>query len=330
MGKLTSSMINGMIGAIVLPGFVACAEAKPVLRSGTTNGILSVGNLKRTYRIHLPPRYDDKTRLPLVIVLHGFGGNGRNGLEQGKWIEKSEREGFLVVGPEGVLKQPGQRESFLRNPRSWNSGPKETPAAVRQVDDVGFMRALIDHLLATGWVDENRIYVTGFSNGAAMTFRVGLELSDRIAAIAPVSNTLLVQPQPLQRPVSLLLLFGTADPINPMTGGQVTRSGQTITRPAAIDSWKTWAQLLQCPAEPQIIYDRDGVKGRAFRPCTADAEALFYTVEGMGHVWPGGRNYLPERTIGKSSNAIDATDLIWEFFRRHPKKQIRASLGIGL
>jgi polyhydroxybutyrate depolymerase len=252
-------------------------------------------------------------------MLHGFGGNSQNGLAQGKWIDKSEREGFLAVGLDGTLKHPAQRESLSNNPRSWNSGGL-TGRGYSNVNDVGFVNAAIDRVQADFLVDADRIYVTGFSNGAAMAFRVGVELSDLIAAIAPVSNSFLANGDRLKRPVSLLMIWGTADPLSPFEGGKVRRAGQLTFRPSAEDSWKRWGQLLHCSLVSQTFYDRNGVKGQKFTSCWMGADAVLYTVDGMGHNWPGGRSFLPERIVGKKSNAIDATDLIWEFFVRHPRR----------
>jgi polyhydroxybutyrate depolymerase len=115
------------------------------------------------------------------------------------------------------------------------------------------------------------------------------------------------------------MIWGTNDPLNPINGGIVTRFGQKQGRPSAEASWKTWSQLLNCPVSPQTIYNQRGVKGRAFAPCQSGSEAQFYTVEGMGHNWPGGRYLLPEYLVVAKSNAIDATDLIGAFFAKHPK-----------
>jgi polyhydroxybutyrate depolymerase len=300
---------------------VSPQQRKP-LQHGTLQHTMRFDGIERTYLVHVPLKYDGKTRVPVVIMLHGFGGNSKNGLEQGKWVEKSEQEGFLAIGLDGTLKHPTQRESFLNNPRSWNSGGL-TNNSENMADDVGFINAAIDQVGADFSVDTNRIYVTGFSNGAAMTFRVGVELSDRIAAIAPVANSLLTNSDRLKYPVALLMIWGTADPLNPIDGGQVRRAGKISFRPSAIDSWKKWGQLLHCSLTPQTIqtiYDRNGVKGQKFISCEANSEAAFYTIDGMGHNWPGGRNVLPERIVGKKSNAIDATDLIWEFFKQHPRR----------
>ncbi len=306
--------------AIVLTSAIAAfSQRRETLQHGTLWRTLRFDGIERTYRVHVPLKYDGKQKVPIVIVLHGFGGNSKNVLEQGKWIEKSEKEGFLAVGLDGMLKHPTQRESFLSNPRSWNSGGL-THNRENKADDVGFVNAAIDRVRSDFSVDANRIYVTGFSNGAAMAFRVGAELSDRIAAIAPVANSFLSNSDRLKYPVALLMIWGTADPLSPINGGQVRRSGQIAFRPSAIDSWQKWGQLLHCSLIPQTIYDRNGVKGQKFTSCSANSDAAFYRIDGMGHNWPGGRNMLPERIVGQKSNAIDATDLIWEFFTQHPRR----------
>lgn len=306
-----------LIGFILLYG----VSAQQSLEGGTSQYSIQVGGLKRTYLVHVPRKYAHGVKVAAVMMLHGAGGNAENGLEQGKWIEKSEQEGFIAIGMDGTLKDPSKHPNLLTNPRGWNSGGLGASGSDsrRKVDDVGFVNAVIDKLLQTGMVDQKRIYVTGFSNGAAMTFRVGVELSNRVAAIAPVSNALLVNAASLKQPVSLMLIWGTADPINPINGGTVRRFGQRLVRPSAENSWKTWGKLLSCPPTPQIIYEQQGVEGKALSPCQSGTEALFYSVKGMGHNWPSGRGDLPEIIVGRKSNAIDATDLIWAFFAKHNK-----------
>jgi polyhydroxybutyrate depolymerase len=319
----TSVKITLAISAVLLIGLgLQSATVAPPIKQPEKRDLLYTihfDGMARTYRVHVPLKYTGKTKVPIVMMLHGLGGNSKNGLEQGKWIEKSEQEGFLAVGLDGTLKYPGRREGLLSNPRSWNSGGL-TGGGGSTANDVGYVNAVIDRMEAEFAVDPNRIYLTGFSNGAAMAFRVGAALSHRIAAIAPVANALLVKVDRLQRPVSLLLIWGTADPINPIEGGKIQRSGQTTLRPSAHDSWLTWGKLLGCQLQPQTIYNQNGVVGRSFPHCNANSEAIFYTVEGMGHHWPGGRAFLPASVIGKPSQAIDATDLIWQFFQTHPQQ----------
>jgi polyhydroxybutyrate depolymerase len=186
---------------------------------------------------------------------------------------------------------------------------------------VGFVNAILGDLSSRLRVDEKRIFVTGFSNGASMTFRVGVELSRRVAAIAPVSGHFWLNISKLDHPVSMIFLTGTEDPLNPMNGGEVRLPwGTTENKPPIKESIMKWAKLLECPSEPKITHDKDGVKAFAYGPGREGSEVLFYTIEGLGHTWPGGKSLLPERIVGKTTDKIKATDVIWNFFQNHPKK----------
>lgn len=287
------------------------------LKSGTNERSLLLQGMTRTFRAYLPKAVNISAESPVVLVLHGFGGNAKNALKQGKWEAKAEKEGFIVVGLDGTLDNLKLPYLSFANPRSWAAGGGSTKADERGVDDVAFAAAVIDSLITWRCANPKRIYATGFSNGAGMTWRIGAVLSDRIAAIAPVANSLLVNVEKLSRPLPLLLIWGTADPVNPMAGGMVPRSGKQEYRPAAESVWRSWATMLGCTGEAQTLLSQNGVKTRAFKNCTGKAEATFITIEGMGHTWAGGVEFLPERIVGKTSNALDATDTIWAFFSQY-------------
>jgi len=301
--------------AAILLAFALSAEGAgaPTLDRGTRES----AGLQRSFVVHAPQSPAGAALRPLVIVLHGAGGNGRNALEQGHWVAKADAEGFIVVAPEGTAEHEDRSKGLLSNPQTWNAGPGiGTLAAARGVDDVGFIRDLIDDLVRTGGVDPRRVFVTGFSNGAAMSFRIGAELSDRVSAIAPVSNALLVPVPALARPVSLLLIWGTADPLNPYAGGMVKRGGQHYERPSAVSSWMTWSKSLACEGSPSSEALKAGVTRRAFERCTGGSAAEFISIDGLGHQWPGGKVYV-RFLAGSGSDALDATDRIWDFFRAH-------------
>lgn len=298
---------------------VAPTYAQGSLKLGLNNYRIVVEKTERTFVGFVPRPFEAARKYPVVIMLHGYGGNGKNALEQGRWAEKAEKEKFIVLGLDGTREKETKRDNILTNPQSWNSGSGDTAAELKDIDDVGFVRAVIEWVVKLGNADPDRVYVTGFSNGAGMTFRVGAELSDLVAAIAPVSNGLFVDVEKLDRPTSLLMIWGTADPLNPYNGGPVNRFGIKSTRASAEDSFKTWARLLNCPNPPKILIDKDTVNARAYSPCDKNSEAIFYTIEGMGHNWPSGRSFLPQAIVGKPSDAIDATDVIWDFFVKHPR-----------
>ncbi|MFQ5639857.1 MAG: alpha/beta hydrolase family esterase, partial [bacterium] len=145
-------------------------------------------------------------------------------------------------------------------------------------------------------------------------------ISARIAAIACVAGTDWLEEPMAESPLSLLYITGTADPLNPIDGGEIF-IGQTSfgMKPPVRESIREWVQMLDCPADSNVIRDTDGVLGLAYGPCRQDSEVAFYTIEGMGHFWPGGMSFLPEEIVGQPSDKIQATDVIWEFFQKHVK-----------
>ena len=320
--QLALSFVTAILFAGVTGIPAQAAATKPqTMHPGDNKIELPFDGLKRRYIVHVPPGYDGKTPLPVVTMLHGGGGKARGAMTETGWSAKADKENFLAVYPEGVARDPKRHASFVFNPQSWNDGSARPilAAAQKNIDDVGFLNAMLDDLSTRLRVDPRRIYVTGFSNGGSMTFRAGRELAARLAAIAPVSGSdWLDKPAPA-RPVPLLYITGTKDPLNPIDGGAIFIGDKPAgTKPPVRTFIKKWVAMLGCAPEPHVIYDQDGVHGTAYTACRDHAEVEFYTVAGMGHFWAGGKSHLPERVIGKSSDAINATDLIWEFFRRHP------------
>lgn len=308
------ALMRILLAAVCASGLFWSAAAEPVAQS------LAFGGLKRSYLVHAPARVQAQVQpVPLVVVLHGFGGDGANVLSQGRWVEKADAEGFLVVAPEGLPEDPDRPARFFGNRRSWNAGPATgSPAEARGTDDVGFIAAVIAQVRREQRVDPRRIYVTGFSNGAGMAFRVGAELSDVVAAIAPVANGLLVPVATLRQPVSLMLVWGRDDPLNPIGGGVVSRDGRPFTRPSAEASWRRWSALLHC--RDMASFDRPvrSVMRRVARGCASGSEAVLVEIDDLGHQWPGGRVVL-RLVAGRGSDVFDATAAIWEFFRSHPR-----------
>jgi len=277
----------------------------------------------RHYVVHVPAGYDGKTPVPVVIMFHGGGGKARGAMQETGWSAKADKENFLAVYPEGVPRDPTRRASFVANPQSWNDGSARSILAATQknIDDVGFINAMLNDLGTKFRIDPHRLYATGFSNGASMAFRAGRELATRLAAIAPVAGSDWLEQPTVGRPISLLYITGTQDPLNPIEGGDITIGARAAgTKPPVREFIQKWVKMLGCAPEPSAIYDQDGVKGIAYTSCHENTEVTFYTIAGMGHFWPGGMSHLPERVIGKSSNKISATDVIWEFFQKHPKK----------
>ncbi|MFZ0658202.1 MAG: PHB depolymerase family esterase [Candidatus Binataceae bacterium] len=306
----TAAMVLMLALAPLLPA------AEPV-----TAGSFQFGGLERAYALHVPARYDGKTPAALVVVLHGAGGSGARTLTREGWVAASDRDGFIVTGPNAEPIRPSQPESFRTNPTAWNDlGQTATPDAPHhQVDDVGFIDALITRLSSQYRIDPKRIYVTGFSSGASMTLTLGVKLAGRLAAIAPVSGQFRLSAATLAAPISMLYVIGTADPLNPLAGGAATTPWGTSSKPPIAQSIDAWRTMLKCPGSAGTLRDSGGVKGISYGPCAGGTVLEFYTVDGLGHVWPGSPQVLPVQWVGEASNKLDGTDLICKFFAAHQK-----------
>ncbi len=284
---------------------------------------LTVAGMQRTYLLHPPPSHNRTRPAPLVIVLHGGGGTAERmvRLTNEGLSRLAEREGSIAVYPNGIDKH-------------WNDGrwADETGwrAQGENVDDVGFISALIEELVKTQNADPRRVYVTGVSNGGQMAHRLACELSDKIAAIAPVIAQMPAHFSPRckpARPVSVLMMPGTKDPLVPWEGGTIRLGRQTFGRVlSASETVAFWTRHNACPGPPETSWepDRDPgdgtrVRREAYRDCRNGSEVVLYAIEGGGHTWPGGRQYLPETIVGKTSRDIDAAGVIWEFFKKHSR-----------
>jgi polyhydroxybutyrate depolymerase len=327
---LRNFSISTIAAAAVFAAAIVSATAgvpanQPVPAAGNHDESIVVGGrsgkLTRTFIVHVPPGFDGKSKVPVVIMLHGAGGSGAGAITETGWDVKADREGFIAVFPDGTPPHPMLPARFGLNPRLWNDGSGRGAIGVEHVDDLGFISAMIDFLEASYSADPARIYCTGFSNGASMTFSVGLNLSDKVAAIAPVSGHLWYRQQQLKYPVPLLFIIGTEDPLNPIDGGNVKLPWEkTEYHPPVEDTLKEWERMLGCG--PQVQTARgNGVREITYDQCAKGGEVVYYAVHGLGHIWPGGKSMLPEKWVGKPSDNLNATDVIWVFFKAHPRMQ---------
>ena len=291
--------------------------------AGTYVSQIMVDGLQCSFTVHIPRTNNGKGSLPVVIMLHGGGGTTRAANEETGWVDKAEAEGFLAVFPEAMARDPSQRSSFARNPQLWNDGSGRFYPEQKMPDDIAFINALIDHLISSFPVDEKQIFVTGFSNGASMSFRAGAELSKRVAAIAPVAGACWLGEIVLEQPVSMFYMTGTNDPLNLIEGGvpKLLSGGsdpiRSKAKPPVRDSINKWVQALACPGISSSVAETNGVKTETYGPCREGCEVIYVTVEGQGHTWAGGKSLLPESWVGKTSDKIRATDAIWDFFNQH-------------
>ncbi len=253
---------------------------------------MASGGQTRQYRLHIPPGYQPGHPLPLVINLHGFTSNAAEQEQLSGMSLKADEAGFIVVYPEALGK-----------PQTWRVGP-----GAQGAEDVEFIRDLIRHLESELSVDSARIYATGISNGGGMVNRLGCELSEVIAAIAPVSGAYLFSAdcRPA-RPVPVVAFHGTADKIVPYQGSR--------TLPPVREWAADWAERNGCRSMPTVTFQQGEVVGETWEGCVDDAVVTLYTIEGRGHSWPGA-NLAPGLDV--ATRDIIAADVIWEFFAAYP------------
>ena len=270
----------------------------PITPSRDLRGALIVDGRLRRYRLHVPPQRAPHEVLPLVIVLHGHGGTASRIMRLSRMNQMADAGGFLVAYPEGT--------SWLDIPwRSWNAGHCCGYAMRRGVDDVAFIRQLIEDVRAHHAIDAHRVYVTGVSNGGMMAYRLGCELSDRLAAIAPVAGSLGVACHP-SSPVSVMIVHGTDDHSVPHEGGISSATHDQRRDPSVAFTASLWAAQNHCAAAPET--DEHGALLRQTYAGGLDGtEVVVYTIRGGGHAWP--------------RRDLSTTELMWDFFSRHPKPE---------
>lgn len=300
--------------ALAVAGPLAMDEAR-----ASEPRIFEFGGRDRSYAIHLPASAAGRTAVPVVFVLHGAGSSGADALRLYGWEKKAEMEGFIAVAPDATPADPAAPAGFLHDQRIWNDGSGRGGPAVTGSDDVGLIRGLIEALAQRYPIDRKRLYATGFSNGASMVQRLGIELAGTLAAIAPVAGPLWTIDMAPAQAVPVFFLAGSQDPFNPLEGGAVRLPwGEVEERPPFKDVPAQWARLDGCVGGPRPLETRERVTATIWPSCRDRAEVVFYVVDGLGHHWPGSkRSKLPESQAGRPSDAVSATDLIWAFFRRH-------------
>ena len=297
---------------ILLLFYSACAGNTPA--SSDTgprdiSGSLQSGGYTRTYIVHLPPASAMLHPAPLMIALHGRLGTGTGQGRLTHFDQLADSYGFIVVYPDGYQ-------------RSWADGRGVTPADKASIDDVAFISALIDQLSSQYSIDQTRIYAAGMSNGGYMTQRLACDLTKRFAAVAVVAANFsanLASHCAPTRPLPIMIIHGMADPLVLAAGG--TEEGASVLSTQA--SVQKWASLDGCSSTPALsnlpdtVNDGTHIQRYVYQPCQNKAEVIFYNVQGGGHTWPGGLQYLPVSVIGKTSRNLDASAVIWQFFQQY-------------
>ncbi|MFZ1081370.1 MAG: PHB depolymerase family esterase [Candidatus Kryptoniota bacterium] len=255
---------------------------------------LVVGNASRLFHLHVPPSYDGMSRMPLVIAIHGASASAIDFESMTGFSSKADEEGFIVVYPQGT-----------GNPISWNAGSCCYSAVTDNVNDVGFISAMIDSLLNRYKIDSTRIYAAGFSNGSMMAYRLAAELSNKIAA---GSGQMVLKSINPSRGVAIIHFHGLEDHTVPYDGSTL------YSIPPVDTALSIWRRINGCNVTPDLLCDSDGVLATMWAAGGTGADIILYLSSSGGHSWP--------------IWGISETDIAWEFFKSHPMNLV-TSINVG-
>ncbi|MEX1191336.1 MAG: PHB depolymerase family esterase [Brumimicrobium sp.] len=263
---------------------------------------------KRVFRVYTPDNYDESKSYPMVMALHGRLGNGRQMMKSSKFNPIADQKDVIMVYPNGYKK-------------SWNDGRGEGPAYDDNIDDVGFINALINRVTGDFSVDGSKVYVCGMSNGGFMSMRLAHELNNKIAAFGTVTGSLGSNYNyNLSKEVPVMLIAGTEDPLVPYTGGEVADS-DTYSR-GFEELFHYFGNNNGC--NNQLIEElpekeNDGIRAEkwTYETCDNNASCILFKIIGAGHTWPSGDDSLNENTVGKESSEINASEELVNFFLQH-------------
>ena len=264
-----------------------------------TNGRLVSSGEKREYLLYVPKSYDPNKSVPLVITIHGFTQWPANQAAVSQWNELADEEGFIVVYPSG-----------LGFPKRWRVSPDFDDSAAVEIE-LQFFRDLIDKLSKEYNIDPERVYANGLSNGGGMSVRLACDMPEHIAAIGCVAGAYLVDLNACPGGVPGIFFHGQADKVVPFEGGYARSF--PIDFPNIAVFVNDYAQTNGCDAKETVILETENVLGVRYEGCDPGAYVKFYTIADGGHTWPGGKP-LPAFIVGKTTQEIDATRLMWEFF----------------
>jgi len=303
-----TGIIRVLLVLIGLAAGLGLISAIAYLLSDRTNGSIVSSGKKRSYLLHVPKTYNSATLTPLVISIHGYGEWPAHQMQISHWNDLADRYGFIVIYPAGT-----------GLPKRWRTRGAPGSDADPMLD-VTFISELIDKLESEYNIDTTRIYANGLSNGGGMSFVLSCLLSERIAAIGTVSGAYLFPWSECRfsRPVPTIVFHGTADPIVPYQGGP----SKAFDLPfPAIPAWvDALARHNGCTGAPVKLAAKGDVSGVHFTGRTSKADVIFYTIAGGGHSWPGGKP-IPEFIVGHTTQDIDATQIMWDFFQQHPLQE---------
>lgn len=290
------------------------SKAETVQGPGDYHLSLQFGGTERHYLVHVPRSYDAAHLAPLLMALHGGGGNMDLQADDQRYglIKLSEKYGIVAVFPNGIGALGGDKLA------TWNAGNCCGKSRDQAVDDVGFLRAVLADVEAQLAIDKARVYATGMSNGGMMAQRLACDAADVFTAVAPVAGTDNTRQCSPTRPVSIIEFHALDDDHVLFKGGAGEKAfpnrAQVTDFTSVPETIARWVQRNQCSAKAEKVLDVPGAHCEVHSGCQDGVTVELCVTDTGGHSWPGAAN----TRMGKSpaSQAISADELMWAFFQR--------------
>ena len=283
-----------------------------ITKPGDYTFTIQYDGLARMYRVHVPLKYNSSIPTPLLFALHGGGGSMDYMADDSHYglITASERNGFIVVFPNGYSKLKSGKFA------TWNAGNCCGGARDENINDVGFIRQVVNNVTRQMHIDPNRVYATGMSNGGMMSYRLACEMSDVFKAIASVAGTDNTRSCTPRNPVSILHIHARNDTHVLFTGGageEAVEKSKITDFTSVADTVSKWVRLNGCATTPRRVLEKAGAYCEVYSQCPGDAQVQLCVTETGAHSWPGAK-----KTRGEpASQAISANDIMWDFFNHH-------------
>lgn len=277
----------------------SCSPDKE-LAAGTATVTIDVRGVERRFLLHVPTGYEGAKPTPAVFLFHGLGGSNSAIMAISQMAEEADRRGFLLIAPQGRGSTPG-----------WDY---QTPAS-KKGSDLAFVHTLVKDVRKRACVDGDRTYMAGFSNGSFLTLAVACSKSRDFAAFGGIGASFSAEHCAGAPARPIIYFHGTGDRIVPFAGAS-TSFGRF---PPVALALRSWATHNACDAKQAVSEVSSAVKKHDWGGCAKGSDLQAYIIEGGGHRWPGGTDVPSGQNIGAMTQDIDATELMWQFFVKHPR-----------
>lgn len=294
-------------------------------KTGLKKAELEIDGLKRTFEYYIPSSYTDNQATPLLFSFHGAGSSGEGQIYLTEFDQIAENEGFIAVFPDSAVIKDGEiinREDDESGFDPDSGVDKSWKINHDQVDDVAFTSAILDYFEENYNIDTNRVYATGMSSGALFSSHLAVMLPDRIAGIGLVTGQMTRTTAAItaEKPKTVVMIMGEDDPLYSADSPIILSNEETIDY---------WLEANSITTEPDFAYlpqtaenDDTRISRTIYTGGKNNTEVIYYLVEGGGHTWPGGPQYLPESAIGKTSQHMNASEVIWEHLKERSLDEI--------